>query len=335
MTNKKPAKKQPKAPKAKPKTGKALSSMTAAAWGVVLPERLVRFIDEEQTTYQGRFVFGMPGFGGAVKMPLYFGAGELAGHARYAMDVTGIAPTTYLPLAAAGKHEGTYYVAVDITKPELPVYFYDYEPGFSLYAPDFETFLKTKLLKKGERTPGENLVGLYEKAKKLHAAKKFKEAEAILVQALPGVPQVPPRTFDEFMDAPANVMNLLGVCRQQRGAIAAALKDYEHAARLGSDTAGLNICLYHKKRGEWAKLIPYAEQMRARIRFSIAEYAFFWVRHYLGQAYLSTGDLPKAVVAYHQIRKFVGESDPEQMADAASDLRGMAKKKGPGAKGAE
>src|SRR5436190_1736291 len=155
MKNQKPAGKKSTPKKAAParKPGKGLSAKVAAGWGVVLPERLARFIDEERTIYQGRFVFGMPGFGGAVKMPLYFGAGELANYAQYARDVTGIAPTTYLPLAAAGKHSGTYYVAVDITKPELPVYFYDYEPGFSLYAPDFETFLKTKLLKKGERTP--------------------------------------------------------------------------------------------------------------------------------------------------------------------------------------
>jgi Leucine-rich repeat (LRR) protein len=311
--------------------GKTLSAKVAATWNVELPARLVRFLDKERPRYEGRSIFGMRGFGGAVKMPLRFAAGELAGYADTARRLTGVAPSAFLPLAAAGKHAGTYFVAVELAKPGLPLHFFDYESGFALYAPDFETFLKRKLLKKGEPTPGERLSAAYKKAEALHAKEKFSAAEAILVQALPGVPEEPP-SFDEFVDLPGQVMNLLGLCRERRGAIEAATRDFERGMRLGSHFAGLNICRRHFDRGDFASLIPLAERMRGEIHVQIAEYEWFWIRHYLGQAYLATAQAPRAVVAYHQIRKFLAGS--EKHAEAAKDLRGLAKKGGPSGEGA-
>lgn len=327
-----PAKKTPA--KKTPGSKKGLAARVAADWGVVLPERLIRFFDQERPTYEGRSIFGMKGFGGSVKMPLRFAAGELSVYADYARSMTGIAPTASLPLAACGKHEGTYFVAVDLSKPELPVSFFDYESGFAPYAPDFEAFLKTGLLKKGEKTPTELLRGHYDKAKKLYGQKKYAAAEAILAKALVGVPVGPSKTFDDDMDLPGNAMNVLGCCREKLGRMDAAMKDFENATKMGSTVAGLNICSRFKDRGDWAGLITYGELLRERIYFGIAEYEWFWVRHYLGQAYLATGDVPQAVIAYHQIRTRFATSDAKKVAEAAGDLRELVKKKRPGAEAA-
>ncbi len=242
-----------------------MAGRLSKTYGVELPPRLIRFFDEERSTYEGRFIFGMNGFGGAVKMPLRIAASELEGHAEYGTRVFGNKVSQYFPLASAGKHSGTYFVAVDLTKPELPVMFFDYESGFAPYARDFETFLNSGLLKKGERTPSEDLSGIYAKANKLHEKKKYAEAEALLLTGMRGIPAVAPRTFDEFMEVPGAFMNLLGLCRENLKKPAEAMAAYEHATRLGSDVAGLNVCRIFKERNEFQKMIPYAEAMRKRV----------------------------------------------------------------------
>lgn len=311
--------------------GSSVAARLSKTYGVELPPRLVRFFDEERKEYEGRFIFGMNGFGAAVKMPLRIAAAELQEHADYATRVTGIKVKQCFPLAAAGKHGGTYFVAVDLTKPQLPVLFYDYESGFSPYAPDLETFLETGLLKKGQPAPLEELAALYEKANKLHDKKKYAQSEALLLTGLWAIPETTPRTFDEFMEVPGAFMNLLGLCREDLKKTAEAMKAYEHATRLGSDVAGLNVCRYLKDRKDHKKLISYAEAMRERIVAGLSDYSWFWVRNYLGQAYLAIGDSGKAVLAYHEIKKNLEVDNADKIRTAAESLRALAKKKARGA----
>jgi len=213
----------------------------------------------------------------------------------------------------------------------LPVLFYDYESGFASYAPDLETFITKGLLGKGQPAPIEGLSALYDKANKLHKKKKYAQAEALLLSGISAIPEHAPKTFDEFMDVPGAFMNLLGLCHEDLKKPAEAMKAYEHATRLGSDVAGLNVCRFFKDRKEYKKLIPYAETMRERIPLGVSGYSWFWVRNYLGQAYLATGDVPKAVVAYHELKKHLATSDADKLKTAVEGLRELAKKKTRGA----
>jgi len=94
---KKALKRKAKVSSKKPAKGKSVAARLSKTYGVELPPRLVRFFDEERTTLEGRFIFGMNGFGGAVKMPLRIAAAELEGHADYAKRVTGIEVSQYFP----------------------------------------------------------------------------------------------------------------------------------------------------------------------------------------------------------------------------------------------
>src|SRR5690349_8829172 len=109
-------------------------------FGVTLPERLRRFFDDKESAqHQGRSIHGLPNFSNDTKMPLDFASRRLGDIFEYASVGHFGETRSYLPLAAAGKENRM--VAVDLSKPELPVLFFDYEDGFHPYAPGFDAFL--------------------------------------------------------------------------------------------------------------------------------------------------------------------------------------------------
>src|SRR5262249_48171865 len=161
----------------------------------------------------------LPNFSNDTKMPLDFASRRLGDIFEYASAGHFGETRSYLPLAAAGKENRM--VAVDLSKPELPVVFFDYEDGFHSHAPTFDACLRG-LLAKGELTPLERLAAACKEAQKLNEKNDYAAVEAKLGPLLSLVPDRQPDSFDDFASVPGRVLNLLGLAREHQGDVAGA-----------------------------------------------------------------------------------------------------------------
>ncbi|MEO8706673.1 MAG: leucine-rich repeat domain-containing protein, partial [Kofleriaceae bacterium] len=300
-----------------------LVSARLARFGIPVPPRIAAFFDgPELAAHEGVRAWGLEGFSSDMKMKVKWASPRLARILEYAQECEfeEDAETKYLPIAALGSE--SHMFAVDITNDQLPVCFFDYESGYKVWAPDFESFLK-RLLKKGERTPGEKLAKAYEQASELN---KDNQHEAVIELLEPIVAQFPTTLDhrDDTRDTVGAAWNLLGIAYEKRPDLGKAMHAYETALALGTDSAGLNICdLWLNEYKDYPKLVAFAEERRSTIwRMGSNAYAWFHIRNYLGQGYLLVG-LPKdAIRSYHQISELRGE-DADKIAEAIKDLRAL------------
>ncbi|HEU0032766.1 MAG TPA: leucine-rich repeat domain-containing protein [Kofleriaceae bacterium] len=287
-----------------------------------MPPRIARFFETERASYEGVRAWGLPGFSSDTKLKVKWGSPRLDMIHEYATDghFGADTATRFLPIAALGTE--SYMFAVDVTSPSLAVHFFDYESGFSEWAPDFESFLG-KLLRKGAKTPGEQLVAAYERAMELNADKQHAEVLALLV---PAVAQFPAKldAWDDVREVLGACHNLIGIAHENLDDIVAAQQSYALAESLGVDSAALNVCdLYLNHFKDYGKLVEYAEAKRENIYAFSDKYAWFHIRNYLGQAYLLTGKPALAIRAYHQILDGIGNEDPAKLAEAITDLKAL------------
>jgi Leucine-rich repeat (LRR) protein len=286
-----------------------------------LPERLALFLSKEVKVLTGRFIHGVLGFPATFKLGVVFTRKGLEGQADYAERVTGIAPSQYMPIARL-KGESSNYLAVDVSQAALPVMFFDYEAGFRLYAPSLDAFVSHGLLTKEQPTPLQALMVIYKKASALDDKGKPKEALALLTPWLDKLPQQPPKTFDAYMALPGAVMNLVGLCHKALDDEEAAISDFTRAMALESDQAGLNILALQTKHGDWASVVAFGETLRERVIESLSRDAWFWVRAYLGQAYVRLNRRDDAVSAYHEVAETFAD-DATRLGEARKGLEAI------------
>lgn len=230
---------------------------------------------------------------------------------------------SFVPLAYVGRRPDDEAFAVDPSKPELPVYFFEHEAGYHAFAPSLDAFTSS-LLAKGEKTPLEKLAKLVEKAVKLDEKKKYAEVVALLEPGLEGIPRV--RT--PMVDTLPRAVNLLGLGYRYTGKTDRAIAMFEEAARLGEDNGYLNLCeLYEEVLGDHARTIEVAKPLVAR-GYRLGSYAWFWARNYLGRAYVVVGDLPRATRAFHEIHVEHAVDKPANVAKAIEGLETLATEKG-------
>jgi len=104
---------------------------------VKLSPKLKKFLLGEAEKYEGKVARGLD-----LQPALRFLAGELPVFWEYATDGHFEVPSkTLVPIAACGEDAGTFFIAVDAAKAAMPVFFFDYEEGFSSVAPALDGFL--------------------------------------------------------------------------------------------------------------------------------------------------------------------------------------------------
>jgi len=319
---KKPAKPEPKKAAKPADKGGAKPSAKLAKFGVPVPPRVAKFFDgPELAEHADSKAWGLEGWSSDTKMKIAWGSSRLGSIFEYATDEGYFeqgAEKKYLPIAALGSE--SHMFCVDVTAPELPVYFFDYESGFKKWADDFDAFLG-KLLKKGQRTPAETLEKAFEQGKKLYDKKAYKDIPPLLE---PVVARFPKEIggFDDTRDTLAEAYNLLGIAHEKLEDIPRAIEAYEIAQKNGSENAGLNVCdlwLNHFK--DYGKLVSFGEELRQSIWAFANKYAWFHVRNYLGNGYLLTNRPTDAVRMYHQILDMFQTEEPAKVAEAVKDLR--------------
>lgn len=308
-----------------------LSAELEELYSVTLPDRLREFFDSgEYEKYDGKNVTDLEHFSSDVKMAAGFAHEALPMVYEYAADIFGCTPAELFPLAALNDCEdGTFFMAVDLTKPELPVQFFDYEEGFHDHSKSFDEFL-AGLLDEGALTPAEELAAAYDKANALREEKKYQEAIDLILPVLQAYPEEKRKTLDHFGQYLPNAYNILAICYEKLEKIDEAVKYYEYALGLRSYHAGLNILdlyLYHFK--DYEKLIAFGERLKEEIWKMLDEYCWFHVRKYLGYGYILTGRENDAVMMYHLIRTHFADENPEWIAKTQEDLEEIVKEDKP------
>jgi len=294
-------------------------SAKLARFGVPIPPRIAKFFDgPELAEHADVKAWGLAGFSGDTKVKVQWGSPRLASIYEYATDgyFEQGAQAKYLPIAALGSE--SYMFAVDVTEQELPVYFFDYEEGFSKWADSFDAFLG-RLLRKGQRTPAEKLEKAYDQASKAHEKKDYKQILTILEPVIAEFP----KSIDDYdlRETVGAAHNLMGIAYEHLKEIPSAMEHYEIAVDLGTDSGGLNVCdllLDHFK--DYPKLVTYGEKLREGIWAIGDNYGWFHIRNYLGMGYLLTGRPRDAIRAYHQIQTLV-DTDPDKLERAIKNLK--------------
>jgi hypothetical protein len=211
-----PAKKTPakKAPAKKAPAKKSLASAAlAAAFEVELPAKIAAFVDQGD---RGLRLQPPPagGFDSSTTLKLRPGAPELLMFHQYAVDVAGGDGRSRLPLAVCGQDDGTYFVAIDLSRgDDGAVHFYDYESGFHQIASSFDAFLAS-LLRKGDRTPAQKIEATHEQAKALHAKEKNAEAWTLLEPILEAAVALPHLRVLRIAQNPLTDLGPLASCRE-------------------------------------------------------------------------------------------------------------------------
>jgi Leucine-rich repeat (LRR) protein len=282
------------------------------------PERVVRFFEEELADYEGRAAHGMEYFSSESKLTLRFspqGAADVL--ETYGEDL----PETpsMIPLAVAKGQDDVAFV-VDPRAPELPVLFFEHEAGFHPFAPSFDAFL-AGLLKKGEKTPLENLSKIYTKANALHEKNQHAKVVALLEPAIAQMPPTKPRSLDHIADSLPASHNLLGLAYKELGRIEEAVKELERAAELGSDMGTLNLCDVRLERGDFEGLAAMAGELAERSWKIGDAYEWFHARCYLGIATVRLGREADAERTYHAIWSAFRHTRPARLDEAATQLR--------------
>lgn len=228
----------------------------------------------------------------------------------------------FVPLAIAGRRSDDEAFAVDPSKPELPVFFFEHEAGYHRFAPSLDAFL-AGLLKKGEKTRLEILEKIADKAAALDEREKYAEVVKLLEPAMVGMP----RTSSYDNDTVPRALNLLGIAYRETGKLELAVATLEEAVALGENTAALNLCGLYEDGGNFERSIEVARGLVSR-GYGVGMYEWFWARNYLGRGFVLTGNLAKATRAFHQIKVEFEVETPEHLVTAADGLRELAKRGG-------
>jgi internalin A len=286
---------------------------------VTLPPRLVEFFKNEADAMSGSRMWDLPYYSADSTVKLKFASKNLDEMWDEATgDYDDLRLETHFPIARAG--DESQFVTVDLTNPALPVSFFDPESGPHLHDDSFDAFL-AKLLKKGEKTPFEKMQKAYDKASKLQEDDKYAEALAIIE---PAMAALPPSRMDSAQDEAGEALgaawNIVGLCKKHLGDLEGGMKAFDIAASFGCDSAILNVMDHHRhETGNTARVIELGEKLREHTWLN-DDYVYFWLRLYLGWAYITTNNETEAVTCYHQIVDGFKHSDPKKLDEAVEKL---------------
>ncbi len=314
------------------KTRTSASVKLEKLYDVTLPDRLRTFFDSgECAKYAGKQVAGLTHFSSDTKMSVGFGHKALPMLYEYASEIFSCTPAEIFPIAALNDcEEGSFFMAVDLTQPDLPVKFFDFEEGVHDHSDSFDGFLSS-LLDEGALTPAEQLAEAYKKADELRKEERHQEAIELIRPILEAYPEDKANELDDYFGQYLpSAYNLLGICCEKLDEIDNAIAYYEHALDLRSYHAGLNILdLYLHRLEDCDKLIALGEKLRQEPRMLIGQYCWFHVRRYLGYAYVLSGRQAEAVMMYHLIRSSFADGNPGWIDETKEDLEEIIKENKP------
>ncbi|MBK6696511.1 MAG: leucine-rich repeat domain-containing protein [Myxococcales bacterium] len=291
-----------------------------------VPDKLREQFTSTLPQYEGCSAYGLPYRSATDKLAVAFdphGAWDLMDSYGDSLPET----ATFVPLATLRRGD-TECFAVDPTAAGFPVYFFEHEAGYHPFAPSLEAFLK-QLLKKGEKSPFDKLEKAVEKAEALLEKEKNKEVVALLEPALVGLPRV--KYGDNAADDVARAYNQLGLAYREVKEDGKAAAAFERSKELGEDSATLNLASLYEDKKDFAKAIEVAEDLRARAIVGRDPYEWFWARNYAGRGYLRTGDVTRAMRAYHEIHDKLAGKHLKYIAEAKEGLGELVAEGGPSA----
>lgn len=270
-------------------------------------------------TYEGRFAFALPYRRASDKQAVRFDAIS-------AWDVMSsygdsLAQTqVFVPLATVGKGSSECF-AVDPSSPELPVYYFEHEAGYHLFAPSLTAFLD-RLLQKGDKTPFQKLEALLKKAEVLAEKEKHAEVVALLAPALEQMPAV--RYGDEAASGVGQAFNTFGLALKATGQRDPAIRAFERARLAGNNDAPLNLVSLFEDEGNLTACATLAAELSANSYLGSDPYEWFWARNYLGRASLRMGAEVRAQRCFNAIDVDLGRLQAKYVNEARRGLLALA-----------
>ena len=312
-----------------PKKKKIDLTKLESGLGVKLPMRLKTFYDtDEYLQYDGMHVFGLSGYSDDSKFKVKFvdpAKSDLLEENDIEMpDDDG---AHYIPFSPLGQEP--QFLGVDISKGDLcPVAMWEHEDGlFHIHSATLDEFL-SRLLKRGEKTPFEQLEKAINKATNLKEKKKYKEALVVLEEASKGMGLSIPKDF-EGKDKMARFFNLRGICCGELKNFEEALKNYRLAVDCLDTYSALNIIDYYIDESK--------DYLKALKEITVLEklypdaYCQYHALNYKGYAYVLLGNIEEAKKTYEEILKNYGVKDPDNIEESVKDLEEIIAKKLPNA----
>ncbi len=303
---------------------KGLVEQLSDLHGAPLPAALRSFFESDgHLAHEGKFAHGLADFSGDTKMKVKFGpSAQLKRAVTYSLEGGFADARVYVPFAALQSSDSScFFLAVDPRVPTLPVLFFDYESGFRTHSPSFDAFL-AGLLARGEKTPIQRLANACAKALKLHNAGKHKQVVALLGPLLAGAPASSKATLDELDDSWGNGFNLLGLAHRAFDRIDDAVAAFNAGVAHRSSSAALNLCDLQLNEFKNPELtFEQANKAKKTCSYWGDPYAWFWFRHYQGQAAILMGREADAVKVYHQVIEFCARDHVDFIQNARDDLQ--------------
>ena len=278
--------------------------------GVVIPPRVTTFLDgPEVAALDGALAWGIAEIDSDSKLKLTWASGRLPDLLDVAVEAGHAEPTRYLPIATIGT---THMFAVDTADPQLAVYTWEADAGFTKWADDFDSFTR-KLRKRGEKSPSEKLEAALEIARAHDKAGNHAGVLAVLTPAIASFPTSLGYN-DDGRDELGEAYDLLGTAWKAKDP-AKAREHYRIAVTLGNDAAILHLCELLFASGDYEQLVIAGEKALPEAGHNVARP----LRSYLGRGYVLTDRPRLATRMYHQISQDAAEY-PDHIREAVTEL---------------
>lgn len=281
---------------------------------IKIPKRYQDFFNSEECEEHNKLlVFEIFGYGIYEKFQVKFIKPSFKLFEEYGIQRTQY--PNYFPIGFL--KEVPVLMVIDTTDNKCPVLSWNKkESQFRPYSPSFDEFLEM-LIEKYEKASAKKWKTFINRAHKLYDSENYEEAFSLLNLLLERYP-IKKGKHDFQNDYLSVCYNLRGMCYEKMDKIKEAIQDYETSIQEDSNSGALNLMdLYQNEIKDYLKEIKIGETLKEKY---LDEYHYYWVRRYLGYAYLMTENKKLAVQSYQEIYKRFVINDPDKIKKVVKEL---------------